>query len=85
MAQWIEFHSLRQKEPPQLDRLLEIKEKAENGERSEKGGLLSNSKEFEDSSSGVDLPQRADLLLQQNSQSASGTGGGIGALSIPRN
>ena len=66
MAQWIEFHSLRQKESPQLDRLLEIKEKAENGERSEKGGLLADSKEFEDSSSGIELPQRADILLQNS-------------------
>ena len=55
MAQWVEFHSLRQQEPVQLDKLTELKEKEENVERSEKGGLLADSKEFENSNSGIEL------------------------------
>ena len=61
MAQWIEFHSLRQQPEAQLDKLVQISEKEEN-ERSEKGGLLADSKEFDNSSSGIELVQRSGFL-----------------------
>ena len=64
MAQWIEFHSLREQQPVQLDKLVEGREREENVERSEKGGLL-DSKEFENSNSGIELVQRSELALQK--------------------
>ena len=51
LAQWIEFHSLR---PLNAQMPLEIEQKSKE-QKSEKGGLLADSKEFQESNSKIDL------------------------------